>query len=113
MSKRFKRVRSVLVLSWAMAFPAAAMAGSAAAPVATGDSATVARVVLPRDAAGAQRPTGATRPLAVSAIRGPTSAASSSENPPAPARKAKSYALVLASFGMLGVIALHRLVKVF
>lgn len=118
MSERFGRVRSALGFFCVMAVSAAAMAGSAAAPVATADSAAVARVVLSRTDASPQRPTGAARPLAVSAlavsaIPGQAPAASTSEKPPAPARKAKSYALVLASFAMLGVIALQRLVKVF
>lgn len=119
MSKRFGRVRSALGFFCAMALSAAAMAGSAAvpAPVAPAGSATVARVVLPGDDARLrQHPTGSARPLAAADVRGHRAAVFAGEKPekpPTPARKAKSYALVLASFGMLGVIALQRLTKIF
>lgn len=83
------------------------MAGSAAPTVSAAGTPSAASVVLHRQEASLQPPSGAARPRAVFGVSG-----HSESRPPVPVRKAKIYALILSSFGMLGVIALHRLTDI-
>lgn len=106
MSQRFGIVWSALRLMLVMAVPGTAMAASAASAVSVAGTPPAASIVLQHRQAGLQPPAGVARPLAASGVR-PSFAGES--RPLVPVRKAKQlYALVL-SFGMLGVIALHRL----
>lgn len=107
MSERFGIMWAALRLIFVMVVPGTAVAGSAASAVATSPAAPIVRQ---HPQASLPPPPGAVHRLAVSRVSGPWSPLFAGEGrPQVPVRKAKIYALVLSSFGMLGVIALHRL----
>ena len=118
MSERFGIVRVALQLALVMAIPGTVMAGSvgsAASAVSAASTLPAATTVQHRQQASLQPPHGAARPLvAVSGVSGQSSPLFAAESRPlVPVRKAKQlYALLLSSFGMLGVIALHRLTDI-
>lgn len=110
MGKPFGQVLSVLGVTMVMAVGGMA---SAASPVAMTHSAPVAGVVVPQQASG--RPS---LPVATLSVAAPGTSRHrsywfASEPVPASGHQTRSYALLLSSLGMLGMIAWQRLPRAF
>lgn len=112
MSERFGMARRASQLILVMAAVSGnAMASSAASTVSSAGTPPAASAALKRQEASLQPSSGVARPFAAFGVTGHRSPFFASERT-IPVRKAKIYALALSSFGMLGMIALHRLADI-